>query len=147
MINLIFVNESEISMPKKFVTQWTHQIETELQKRKILKKNKNPIDLTIVFLDPPRAKKLNFEFRKKSYATDVLSFQGLDKTTLGDLVICPQVIKKQSKEHQLSFQNELGYMILHGILHLLGYDHEKSKKEAQIMFKIQDSVFEKLLAQ
>jgi probable rRNA maturation factor len=53
-------------------------------------------------------------------------------------------LKRQAREHKLSFQHELGYMVLHGILHLLGYDHETSEADAEKMFAIQDEVFEKL---
>lgn len=96
-------------------------------------------ELVIVFLNPGPAKKINFEFRKRDYATDVLSFS--NPQGLGELLICPQVIAKQAKEHGLTFNQELSYMLLHGILHLLGYDHEKSKVQAQRMFQLQDEIF------
>ncbi len=98
------------------------------------------MDLTIVFLDTAAAKKINREFRGKNYATDILSFDG------GELVLCPQVLKRQAKEHRHSFNAELGYMLIHGVLHLKGFDHEKSKSAAAKMFKIQDQVFDRLCA-
>ncbi len=97
----------------------------------------------MVFLDSQSAKKINYEFRKKNYATDVLSFSPIEPGSLGELVMCPDVLKKQAREHGLSFRQELTYMLLHGILHLLGYDHEKSAAEAKKMFQIQDRLFEK----
>jgi probable rRNA maturation factor len=56
------------------------------------------------------------------------------------------VIAVQAREHGLLVREELGYMIIHGFLHLLGYDHEKSPGAAEKMFNIQDQLFEKLLA-
>jgi probable rRNA maturation factor len=88
---------------------------------------------------------MNFQYRKKKYETDVLSFDGDFQESFGELVLCPQVLKKQSLQHDLSFRQELTYMLIHGILHLLGYDHETSEKDAQRMFHIQDSLFEKIV--
>lgn len=87
---------------------------------------------------------MNKTYRGKGYATDILSFSSEDPRCLGDLVIASSVVRAQAKDHGLSFQEELGYMVLHGMLHLLGYDHEKSRAEARKMFKIQDDVFELL---
>ena len=103
-------------------------------------------ELVVAFLDPGPARKLNKQFRQKDYATDVLSFgaEG-DPAALGELVICPQVIVRQAKEHGLSVREELAYMVLHGVLHLLGFDHETSERDAKKMFKLQDGLFEKLL--
>lgn len=84
------------------------------------------------------------QFRKKNYATDILSFAGDLEDSLGELVLCSQVLQKQAKEHKLTFNEELGYMLTHGVLHLMGFDHEKSKKEAKIMHDIQDLIFDKL---
>ena len=69
----------------------------------------------------------------------------MDDESLGDLVICLDVIKRQAKEHGLTVQEELGYMVLHGFLHLLGYDHEANVRDAKKMFTLQDDLFEKLL--
>lgn len=101
-------------------------------------------DLTVVFLDPGPAKKLNFQFRQKKYATDILSFMTDSPEELGELVLCPQVLQRQAQEHDLSFKLELSYMLIHGVLHLLGYDHERSEKEAKKMFRIQDQLFDRL---
>lgn len=126
-------------MPRAFIKKTTARIEKLLGKKRIrLPKS----ELVVVFLDPGPAKKINFEFRKKNYATDVLSFQ--NGQGLGELLICPQVIAKQAKEHALTFHQELAYMILHGILHLRGFDHEKGAAQAKKMFKLQDEVFAQL---
>lgn len=125
-------------MPKKFLTEWILKIEKQLLKKKI----KCQGELTLVFLNKTAAKKINFKFRKKNYATDVLSFKS--ELAFGELVMCPEVILKQSKANSHSFQAELGYMVLHGILHLLGYDHEGSRAEAKKMFQLQDGIYAKI---
>ncbi len=134
MLNLI--NQSQTAMPRKWIEECYNFLKTELK----LKER----ELTIVFLDPMPAKKMNFKYRKKDYATDVLSFEGASPQELGELVLCPKVLIRQAKEHELSFKAELAYMLIHGVLHLLGYDHEKSEKEAQKMFRIQDQLFDRL---
>ena len=144
-MNLLIVNESKTSIPRKFLTTWGELLSKELIKRKIVSKKFNDIELTLVFLDLKPAKKINKEFRNKDYATDVLSFETMAPESLGELVLCPEVLKKQSKEHGLTFQMELGYMVLHGVLHLLGYDHEIGEAEAREMFELQDDLFEVLL--
>lgn len=144
-MNLLIVNESKTSIPRKFLTTWGELLSKELIKRKTVSKKFNDIELTLVFLDLKPAKKINKEFRNKDYATDVLSFESMTPDSLGELVLCPEVLKKQSKEHGLTFQMELGYMVLHGVLHLLGYDHEIGEAEAREMFELQDDLFEVLL--
>lgn len=141
----LIVNESKHAVPRKFVQEWVESLAAELKKRKVLKAADLKKELTLVFLDKKPAQKINMEFRGKDYATDVLSFDSMEPTSLGELVLCPEVLKRQAKEHGLTFQKELGYMLLHGILHLLGYDHETSEKDAKEMFDLQDAVFEKLL--
>lgn len=101
--------------------------------------------LTVVVVGQSQGKKLNLQFRHKDYATDVLSFAPIEPTSLGELVFCAPVIHKQAKEHNLTPKQEFIYLLIHGILHLLGYDHEKNDKAATAMYRLQDSIFEKVL--
>jgi probable rRNA maturation factor len=103
-------------------------------------------EVVIAFLPADAARATNFQFRGKDYATDVLSFESDEVGVLGELVICPEVISRQAKEHGLLVREELGYMVLHGFLHLLGFDHERSAAEAKRMFAIQDRLFDRLLS-
>lgn len=140
--------------PRKFLVKWVSAVSRALVKHKILSASQKKLirgepELVIVFVSSAQMKKINKQFRGKEYATDVLSFEseGLSHEkalSLGELVLCMPVIKRQAREHGLSFKEELGYMVLHGMLHLLGFDHELSKAEALRMFKIQDEIFEKL---
>jgi probable rRNA maturation factor len=143
MLETNIVNQSKEKISKKFIVNWLEDVVRHLPVQ--LQKQVSGKSLNIIFLDQTKAKKLNLAFRKKNYATDILSFEPLDIEELGELVICPEVIKRQAKEHQLSQNDELGYMLIHGCLHLLGYDHEQNEKEAKKMFRLQDKIFAQLL--
>ena len=145
MMEIVIVNESKHRVPRKFIHQWMKWVCMELKNRQVLSSKKEMQELTLVFLNSKPAKKINQEFRGKDYATDVLSFDSVAPFSLGELILCPEVLKRQAKEHKLSYQYELGYMLLHGVLHLLGYDHETNEKDARKMFSIQDAVFAKLI--
>lgn len=115
--------------------------------RKILRKTRRKPkakSCVLAFIDAVEMKKLNKQFRGKNYPTDVLSFAPVEPGSLGELVFCTDVLKRQAREHQLTYRDELTYMLIHGLLHLLGYDHERSQAEARKMFKIQDAIFEEL---
>lgn len=86
-------------------------------------------------ISSPEMKKLNSEYRGKAYATDVLSFGApepfLSLGYLGELVIALPVLKAQARELKHSSDTELAVLLAHGILHLLGMDHEKGAKPAR----------------
>jgi len=140
----LIVNKSKVPAPRSYIAQALDLFETQLAQKNVIEKKYN-LELTIVFLNLEEAKRLNSNFRGKDYATDVLSFENMDPESYGELIICSQVAKKQSAEHELSYRDELVYLILHGYLHLLGFDHEVSKKEEKLMFDLQDSLFDSFL--
>jgi probable rRNA maturation factor len=91
---------------------------------------------TIVFVSDDAIRKLNRRFRGKSLATDVLSFpagaeffEEENGSRLGDVVISVERAAAQAKANRLSFSGEVEQLILHGLLHLCGYDHETDKGE------------------
>jgi len=107
--------------------------------KKVLKgENRETETLSLAFVGKEEIKKLNKKFRKKNKATDVLSFKLNEGNSLGEIVICPEVVKENAKKYGVDFKKEIIKVFAHGILHLLGYDHEKSKKEAKIMELKQD---------
>jgi len=121
----------------------------EFKNHPVLKKSRGKdaefYELNLVFLNKSKARALNKKFRKRNYATDVLSFSPeAAGEGLGDLVFCPEVLVKQAKDQGHSFKKELDYMVIHGFLHLLGYDHEKNRREELKMMKLQDKLFAKL---
>lgn len=97
-------------------------------------------ELSVVFVGRKRIKELNKKYRGVDYATDVLSF-ALDDIScdcaglLGELIICPQVIAKDAGQSNRSFDRQVVWAVVHGILHLTGYDHEKGEMEAKRMRK------------
>jgi probable rRNA maturation factor len=131
-------------VPRKFLAaldQWLRpRLSKKTQKRNLVRKN-----LIAVFVDEKRGRELNKSFRQKNYATDVLSFAPIERESAGELVFCMQVLKSQAKEHRLSVRKEIAYLYIHGFLHLLGYDHEKSKRAETEMFTLQDSLFNAFL--
>lgn len=115
-----------------------------------LKKNV-PYGLEISFVSKPRIKQINYQFRKKDRPTDVLSFPRMDESLpptmspeIGELIICPSVARDQAKQWENSFPQELSRLVVHGILHLFGYDHETSKEEETKMFRLQEKIINRL---
>jgi probable rRNA maturation factor len=93
-------------------------------------------EATVVFVSDPAIRKLNRQFRGKDHATDVLSFPSQPEsfeadaeTKLGEIVISLDRAQAQAKENGLTLVNEIEQLILHGLLHLSGYDHETDSGE------------------
>lgn len=108
-------------------------------------------ELTIRIVDPAESQQLNYQFRGKDKPTNVLSFPfeappEIEIDLLGDLVICRDIVEQESKEQNKSEIAHWAHMVVHGCLHLLGYDHiqddeavEMESLETKIM---QDMGFE-----
>ena len=79
---------------------------------------------TIAFVSDTNIRKLNQQFRNVDRPTDVLSFPAGEDTNLGDIAISVQTAAAQARENGLTFEAEIAQLILHGLLHLCGYDHE-----------------------
>ena len=95
-------------------------------------------ELGILFVGDQRMRNLNRQYRGKDRTTDVLAFAMREaphssSTVLGDVVIAVPTAVRQAKEGQRSLDEELTVLLVHGILHLCGYDHERSEKEARRM--------------
>ena len=98
-------------------------------------------EVSILFTADTDIRKLNQQFRNIDQATDVLSFpQDADEDLiipgeiiLGDIAVSLDTAKAQAKEHGLTFEEEIILLLIHGILHLLGYDHEISEQEYERM--------------
>jgi probable rRNA maturation factor len=142
-MKLVVVNQSSVKVSGAFLRRRLKEISRQLVLSRVRNRTRLSLELTVVFLNTAPARKLNLQFRGRNYATDVLSFSG-DQEMLGELALCPQVILKQAREHDLSFEDELTYMILHGILHLLDYDHEQGGPQAKLMLDLQDRIFARL---
>lgn len=92
-------------------------------------------NFTVAFISDRRMRELNKTFREKNSTTDVLSFPfdpnefELGEETLGEIVISIEQAEKQAAENDLTLASEIKQLILHGILHLCGYDHETDAGE------------------
>lgn len=106
------------------------------------KTNKNTKGITLVFLSQSEIHNLNNEFREIDRPTDVLSFVENSTDYLGDILICYDYIQKQADEYGHSFKRELLFLITHGYLHLIGYDHIEPEDEKE-MFEIQNELLNK----
>lgn len=104
-----------------------------------LKKTKQDCELTIRIVDREEMTTLNESYRKKAGPTNVLSFpsclpEGVELETplLGDIVICADVVNHEAQEQNKSTEAHWAHMVIHGLLHLQGYDHE-TEAQAKIM--------------
>ncbi|ANB58396.1 putative rRNA maturation factor YbeY [Anoxybacillus sp. B7M1] len=111
-------------------------------------------EVSISFVDNEQIRMINREYRGKDQPTDVISFAleemgegeteiiGLDAPpVLGDIIISVPKAQEQAKEYGHSFMRELGFLAVHGFLHLLGYDHETEEDEKE-MFAKQEQILE-----
>ena len=92
---------------------------------------KSDSSATIAFVSDKTIRQLNQQFRGVDKATDVLSFpaEDEDESNLGDIAISVDTAAKQAKENGLTFDEEVAQLILHGLLHLSGYNHETDNGE------------------
>ncbi len=101
----------------------------------------------IIIVDEEKIQDINRDYRNKNSVTDVISFALEDDDTfietdmriLGDIYICLKRCKDQSIEYGHSFLRELSFLTIHGLLHLLGYDHMNEEDE-KVMFKLQEMI-------
>ena len=111
-----------------------------------------PVLIEIALVTPEEIRRLNREFRGKDAPTDVLSFPLTSdafepdpddfegrRLSLGDVIVCPEVIREQSLRFGTTFKQELSLMVIHSVLHLIGYDHLK-KEEKKEMFARQEAI-------
>ncbi|MFW5991853.1 MAG: rRNA maturation RNase YbeY [Halanaerobiaceae bacterium] len=91
-------------------------------------------EISFALVDDHRIEKLNEKYRNKCTPTDVLSFS-MDEKIWGDIVISVERARKQAEEYGHDLKRELGYLAVHGILHLLGYDHKNPGDRAEMRQK------------
>ncbi|MBE8221196.1 MAG: rRNA maturation RNase YbeY [Bdellovibrionales bacterium] len=135
-----FIKQKNCYIPKTFLQKSLPKILKHLKMQNlhipVIKKQ-----ISLVFVSSQKMKTLNFKYRKQNKTTDILSFQSNLGESFGDIVFDYSLVKKQADKNGHSIKQELLYLFIHGLLHLLGLDHEKSFKEEKRMYKIQDSIF------
>ncbi len=115
--------------------------------KKVLKgENKGTENISIAFVSPKEMQMLNKKYRKKDKPTDVLSFQKVSdfKDECSEVVLCPFIIRQETQSSLLPLKKEMANMLIHGILHVIGYDHELSEADEDAMFKKQAHYLSKI---
>lgn len=138
----------------KFIEEYKYKIDRLVEKAfKLEGFNLPNVYIGIGVVTEPEIKEINNEYRKMDSSTDVLSFpiftkEELDEMkksncdkeiSIGDIVLCMDVIERHAKEYNTGFSREMLYMIVHGICHLLGYDHE-NEMDKQEMRKLEEEI-------
>lgn len=109
----------------------------------ILKKNFSNDELSIVFSHDSEIQSLNKTFRHQDKPTNVLSFPSDEPQELGDIILAYETVRREAKALNISMTHHTIHLIIHGFLHLLGYDHEK-ENEAKIMEKLEINILKQL---
>lgn len=102
-------------------------------------------ELSVALVGDREMRPLNDKYRKKNKTTDVLSFPAdpsmpSKAALLGDVIISVEQARRQAKERKTSLKMEMVTLLIHGILHLLGYDHERSQQQAKIMASLEQKL-------
>ena len=109
--------------------------------------------ITVIITDDGFIREMNREYRKKNSPTDVISFANRDcefpdiesePEDLGDIFISIETAERQAAEYGVSLKDEIKRLVIHGVLHLAGYDHEKSEKQAAVMARKEREIYESI---
>lgn len=133
-------NETEKELTKE-MDKLYELLEYALKREKL-----ENVEFNIIFVDSNTIHEINKKYRNVDRVTDVISFAlednetiKLDHRVLGDIYICIERAEEQAKEYGHSFLRELSFLTIHGLLHLLGYDHMEPEEE-KIMFQKQEDI-------
>jgi probable rRNA maturation factor len=141
MITFDLINQTKIKVNAKLIKKIIEDFSVQA-------KIKQPVYLSLVLVDKKVIRKWNLIYRGKDKPTDVLSFAQRDcaeipgeEKELGEILICLTVAREQAKKYGWSLDYELARLLIHGLAHLAGYEHEEvSEKEAKRMTNFESSV-------
>jgi probable rRNA maturation factor len=109
-----------------------------------------PAELTVRFVDADEGRALNRDYRAKDYATNVLTFAynegeeiGEDEPTRADIILCTDVLEREAAEQKKTVEEHTAHLVVHGVLHAQGYDHEHDE-EATEMEQFERDILEAL---
>lgn len=107
-------------------------------------------ELSLLFTDDRKMAEINGEWRAKPFATNILSFPGSDispgepaNAMIGDLVLAYETVEREAREQEKPFAHHLQHLLVHGFLHLFGYDHQ-TPEEAEAMEALERSILKNL---
>jgi len=100
--------------------------------------------LTVALADDKRVRALNKRDRRKDKPTNVLSYPSGEKVFLGDIVLARQTVWREAREQKKTAADHVAHLVVHGTLHLLGYDHETGEADAERMEALERRVLKRL---
>ena len=141
---IFITDETESGLGEKLFSQASEAVFEELDVEF------DECEISLLICDDAQIQELNKEYREKDYATDVLSFPMSDDPygeggMLGDIVISLDTAKKQAQEADIAIEREISFLFIHGLLHLMGFDHELGQDEEEEMFTLQEEILLKLV--
>ena len=146
MVDLVFNNSTS---SKRFTESFFKDV-LNLAAEHLKMKETGEVSVNLV--GPEKIKSLNLKYRNKDKETDVLSFPLEDDSLkkygimpLGDIFICPAYVEKKIKATGENLDKTMAHLAVHGFLHLLGYDHEKSETDAEKMSSEEQKILTKFL--
>lgn len=147
-MQVAFFSESEFD-PRELKRIFRKVVSLALKEKHLT--SRDPYEVSIVFTDASRIREINNKFRHVNRATDVLSFAFADEESsryapflLGDIFICTDIVAKHAEKYGTTFETEMVFMVVHGMLHLLGFDH-RTKAQCNKMKKAEDLLMARLV--
>jgi probable rRNA maturation factor len=123
----------ELSLAVQYGCADAHLPDRAQLRRWVRAAQETAVQLTVRFVAADEGRMLNRDFRGKDYATNVLTFVYATRPVVGDVVICTAVVRREAKQQGKPFKTHLAHMVVHGMLHLQGYDHETGAADAARM--------------
>ena len=138
-MKILYTDEMNCNLSYEFFTNVAEAVFNELDM------SNNEYEISLLITDDKTIRQYNKEYRNKDRATDVLSFPMEDEIVLGDIAISFDTAKRQAEEAEINIDREVAFLFIHGLLHLLGYDHETSEEDEAQMFVLQEKILKKLI--
>ena len=138
-MKLLYTDEENSSLTYEFFMKIAEAVFDYLNNKE------NQYEISLLITNDETIHQLNKEYRQKDKPTDVLSFPMEDDIMLGDIVISLDTAKNQALEREIGLEREIAFLFIHGLLHLLGYDHETSVEDEKEMFALQEEILKKLI--
>lgn len=138
-MKILYTDEMNCGLTYEFFTKVAESVFNELDMQD------NQYEISLLLTDDETIKQLNKEYRNKDKSTDVLSFPMEDEIMLGDIAISVDTAKRQAEEAEINLDRETAFLFIHGLLHLLEYDHETSQEDEAEMFALQEKILKKLI--
>lgn len=138
-MKILYTDEMNCCLSYEFFTTVAEAVFNELDM------SNNEYEISLLMTDDETIRQYNKEYRNKDMATDVLSFPMEDEIVLGDIAVSFDTAKRQAEEAEINIDREVAFLFIHGLLHLLGYDHETSEEDEAKMFVLQEKILKKLI--